>query len=258
VVGYGVGPLFLSPISEVPFIGRTAPYIICLLLFCAVQLPTAACNNIAPFLVLRFLAGFVGSPPLATGGASLADIFYPNKLPYAMGIYGVSASAAPSLAPIVAAFAIQETGDWTWPFWEMFFASLFTLVLLSFSLPETSKDTILLRKAARLRKITGNDKLRALSEIQQAHLSVSEALFDALIRPITMTFTEPIIIAVNLYNGLIYAVMYSFFKSFPLVYGEGGYGWNLGVSSLPFLGLVVGEGLGVGGYALWNWYATSL
>jgi hypothetical protein len=28
-------------------------------------------DHIAPFLVLRFLAGFVGSPPLATGGMSL-------------------------------------------------------------------------------------------------------------------------------------------------------------------------------------------
>lgn len=56
---------------------------------------------------------------------------------------------------------------------------------------------------------------------------------------------------------LIYAVMYSFFKSFPLVYGEGGYGWGEGVSTLPFLGLVVGEGIGVGGYALWNWYVGS-
>jgi DHA1 family multidrug resistance protein-like MFS transporter len=118
-----------------------------------------------------------------------------------MGIYGMSSSAAPSLAPVIAAFAIQETGDWTWPFWEMFFASLFTLVLLSFSLPETSKDTILLRKAARLRKITGNQNLRALSEIHQAHLTASEVLFDALVRPLTMTFTEPIIIAINLYNG---------------------------------------------------------
>lgn len=142
------------------------------------------------------------------GGASLADIFHPNKLPYAMGIYGVSASAAPSLAPVVASFAIQETGDWTWPFWEMFFASLFTVVLLSFTLPETSADTILLRKAARLRKMTGDDNIRALSEIHQSHLSVSAALFDALVRPITMTFTEPIIIAINLYNGLIYAGAY--------------------------------------------------
>lgn len=52
--------------------------------------------------------------------------------------------------------------------------------------------------------------------------------------------------------------MYSFFKSFPLVYGEGGYGWGLGVSTLPFLGLVVGEGVGVGGYALWNWSVHML
>lgn len=118
-----------------------------------------------------------------------------------MGIYGVASSAAPSLAPVVASFAIQETGDWRWPFFEMFFAGLFTLCLLSFTLPETSKDTILLRKAARLRKITGDQNLRALSEIHQSHLSVSAALFDALVRPITMTFTEPIIIAINLYNG---------------------------------------------------------
>lgn len=200
-MGYGVGPLFLSPISEIPFIGRTAPYIVTLALFCALQLPTAAVDDIASFLVLRFFAGVLGSPALATGGATLADIFYPNKLPYAMGIYGVSASAAPSLAPVVAAFAIQETGDWTWPFWEMFFASLFTLVLLTFTLPETSPDTILLRKAARLRKMTGDNNLQALSEIHQSHLSVSAALFDALIRPLTMTFTEPIIIAINLYNG---------------------------------------------------------
>lgn len=171
-----------------------------------------------------------------------------------MGIYGMASSAAPSLAPVISAFAIQETGDWTWPFWEMFFASLFTLTLLSFTLPETSSDTILLRKAARLRKMTGDNNLRALSEIHQAHMSVSAILFEALIRPITMTFTEPIIIAVNLYNGLIYAVMYSFFKSFPLVYGEAGYGWSLGVATLPFLGIVIGEGSGVGGYSLWNWY----
>lgn len=74
VVGYGVGPLFLSPLSEIPSIGRTTPYIVCLLLFCAIQLPTAAVNHIAPFLVLRFLAGFLGSPPLATGGKFSFDI----------------------------------------------------------------------------------------------------------------------------------------------------------------------------------------
>jgi DHA1 family multidrug resistance protein-like MFS transporter len=54
VVGYGVGPLFLSPISEIPQIGRSIPYIVTLALFCILQVPTALVNN---------FAGLV-SPPL--------------------------------------------------------------------------------------------------------------------------------------------------------------------------------------------------
>lgn len=70
VAGYGIGPLFLSPITEIPAVGRTAPYIITLALFCILQVPTALVTNFAGFCVLRFLAGFIGSPPLATGGGS--------------------------------------------------------------------------------------------------------------------------------------------------------------------------------------------
>ena len=68
VLGYGVGPLFLAPMTEVPAIGRTVPYIITLGLFCILQVPTALATNFAGFCVLRFLAGFIGSPPLATVG----------------------------------------------------------------------------------------------------------------------------------------------------------------------------------------------
>ena len=68
VFGYGVGPLFLAPITEIPAIGRTNPYIITIALFCILQIPTALVTNFAGFAILRFLAGFIGSPPLATGG----------------------------------------------------------------------------------------------------------------------------------------------------------------------------------------------
>ena len=47
VVGYGTGPLFLSPISEIPQIGRSIPYIITLALFCILQVPTALVDNFA-------------------------------------------------------------------------------------------------------------------------------------------------------------------------------------------------------------------
>jgi hypothetical protein len=68
VVGYGIGPLFLAPITEIPQIGRNLPYIVPLAIFCLLQIPTALVNNFAGFCILRFVAGFVSSPPLATGG----------------------------------------------------------------------------------------------------------------------------------------------------------------------------------------------
>lgn len=68
VLGYGLGPLFLSPITEIPAIGRTAPYIVTLGIYAILQVPNALVDNWAGFCVLRFLSGFVGSPVLATGG----------------------------------------------------------------------------------------------------------------------------------------------------------------------------------------------
>jgi hypothetical protein len=48
------------------------------------------------------------------------------------------------------------------------------------------------------------------------------------------------------------AIFFSFYSSFPMVYGEKGYGFSLGVSTLPFLALLVGAFLGYMLYAIWN------
>ncbi len=75
----------------------------------------------------------------------------------------------------------------------------------------------------------------------------------SLIRPFSMTFTEPIVLAIDLYIGLIYAILYSYFESYPIVFGTMGYGWKLGMSNLPFASLLVGSLIAYGGYCLWNW-----
>lgn len=58
--------------QETPILGRNPVYIISLALFVIFQLPCIFAPNIGTILVFRFLAGFVGSPALATGGASIA------------------------------------------------------------------------------------------------------------------------------------------------------------------------------------------
>jgi DHA1 family multidrug resistance protein-like MFS transporter len=77
--------------SEIPQIGRNPVYLITLFLFVVLQVPTALAQNFGMLLAFRFITGFFGSPVLATGGASLGDMYKPSKRAYAMSIWGISA-----------------------------------------------------------------------------------------------------------------------------------------------------------------------
>jgi MFS transporter, DHA1 family, multidrug resistance protein len=81
-------------------------------------------------------------------------------------------------------------------------------------LPETSTPNILLRRAARLRKLTGDNRLQAQAEIDQKNLKASAVLVDALIKPMEITIKDPAITFVNTYTALIYGIYYSFFEVF--------------------------------------------
>src|ERR1700679_487749 len=96
VLGYGLGPILFSPLSEIPFIGRNPPYMLTYAIFVILIVPTALANNFAGLIVLRFLLGFFGSPCLATGGASLQDMYSFVKIPYAMSAWAVGATLGPS------------------------------------------------------------------------------------------------------------------------------------------------------------------
>jgi DHA1 family multidrug resistance protein-like MFS transporter len=84
VLAYGIGPLLWSPLSEIPIIGRSPVYAATMALFTILSLPTALVDNFAGLLVLRFLQGFLGSPCLATGAATMQDMYSLLYLPFAL------------------------------------------------------------------------------------------------------------------------------------------------------------------------------
>ncbi|KAF7181997.1 hypothetical protein CNMCM7691_001385 [Aspergillus felis] len=219
---------------EVPYIGRNPVYIFTLAVFVALQVPTALAGNLGTLLALRFLAGFIGSPPLATGGATIADMFRPAKRAYAIGIWGISAVCGPVMGPLVGGFAAQAKG-WRWTIWELMWLSGFSLLMLLFFLPETSSANILYRRARRLRRLTGRENLKCEPEIESEGLTGREMLMIVLVRPFTLNFTEPMVFLLNLYIALIYGLLYVWFESFPIVF-TGIYHFNLGQLGLAFLG----------------------
>jgi MFS transporter, DHA1 family, multidrug resistance protein len=89
--------MFLSPLAEVPSIGRNNVYIATFFLYVIFQIPIIFANDFPTILAFRFLTGFVGSPALATVGASLADVFHPIKFPYVIGLWCVGATCGPVL-----------------------------------------------------------------------------------------------------------------------------------------------------------------
>ncbi|KAI0768444.1 MFS general substrate transporter [Irpex lacteus] len=238
VLGYAFGPMVLSPISELAYVGRMPIYIITLALFIIVQVPTALTTNFGVVIFLRFLAGFIGSPVLATGGASLADVYKPEDCASIMGLWGVVGTGGPSLGPLLGGFAAQAKG-WTWTIWILMWAAGLAFIILVFFLPETSSQTLLYRRADRLRRLTGNQNLRSQAERDGQHISVGDLAMTCLVRPIILSSREPIVIAWNLYCSLLYAILYCWIESFGVVFIEH-HGFSLGENGLAFISLPVG------------------
>ena len=99
--------------SEIPFFGRNPIYMSTLAAFVLLQLAVIYAQNFGMLLAFRFITGFIGSPVLATGGASIADMFVPQKQVYGISIWGVSAVLGPALGPLVGGFAVESEG-WQW------------------------------------------------------------------------------------------------------------------------------------------------
>jgi len=60
----------------------------------------ALAHNMETLLIMRFLGGFFGSAPLATGGGLLADLWTPSGITVPATVYLTCVIIGPSIATI--------------------------------------------------------------------------------------------------------------------------------------------------------------
>lgn len=125
--------------------------------------------------------------------------YAPQYLSYTIGIWAMAGVCGPVLGPIIGGFAANAEG-WQWSLWELAWISGFSAIFLAMLLPETLAGNILHKRAHRLRKLTGNDRLRSMSEIEQAHMSPGAVAKEYLIRPFQLML-EPAVLFINIYIG---------------------------------------------------------
>lgn len=147
------------------------------------------------------------------------------------------------MGPVVGGFLGQSAG-WRWVQGFMAIFSGLVWIAASLFVPETYAPLLLHKRARRLSQITGH-VYRSKLDIERGEVSVKDAFGAALLRPWILLFVEPIVLLLSIYMAIVYGTLYMLFGAFPIVYQEIR-GWNEGVGSLPFLGVMTGMMIAVG------------
>ena len=122
------------------------------------------------------------------------------------------------------------------------FAGFCSLQII-FTIPETYAPIILLKKAKRLRKETGDPNYYASLE-KAERVGIARRVNNVLGRPFAILIREPMLLAITIYMSFVYGCLYLLFEAYPIVFTEAHH-FNAGVSGLMFLPLPVGGLIGV-------------
>lgn len=87
ILGFAVGPLVISPMSEI--FGRWPVYVVCNVMFFIFTIACAVANSMAQLIVFRFFAGCFGVSPVTLGGASISDLIAQERRGVAMSLFGM-------------------------------------------------------------------------------------------------------------------------------------------------------------------------
>ncbi|PTB65567.1 MFS general substrate transporter [Trichoderma citrinoviride] len=247
LLGYAVGPLFLSPLSEI--YGRNVILISANVWFCLWLVGCALAPSLNTLIFFRFMTGVGGSGCLTICGGIIADIFPITERGKAMTIWMLGPIVGPTVAPVIGGF-VTETIGWRWVNWLTCIPAAVVVVAMMCLNRETNHRVLIAWKTEKLRKELGMPELRSCYVDPDAPvLSKRQVLLQGLVRPMKMLLRSPNIFGLSLYIAFVYGCLYLLYNTIATVF-EGTYGWTLGITGLVYLTLLVGYAIGLLSFAL--------
>ncbi|KAJ4150247.1 hypothetical protein LMH87_011005 [Akanthomyces muscarius] len=234
LLGYVFGPLLLSSMSEL--YGRLVIYHVCNAFYVAFTIGCALSKNTAMFLVFRFVCGCAASAPMVIGGGTIADLYIASERGKAMAVFALGPLLGPVIGPVIGGFVTERLG-WRWTFWIILALAGIVSVTALVLMRETFEPVLLERKAASLRKSTGNMELQARSF--DKNRTPTQLLVRASMRPLRLLFLSPMVLLLSLYTAFMFGLIYLLFTTFPGVF-EQTYHLATEISGLAYLGLGIG------------------
>ncbi|TGO88255.1 hypothetical protein BPOR_0174g00080 [Botrytis porri] len=219
-LAYVIGPLVLAPLSEI--YGRSFILQASNVFFLIFNFANGFADTEGKFLAFRFLSGLGACAPLTIGGGVLSDLWRPEEIGMAIGLYTLAPLLAPALGPLL--------GAW--------------ITVVFFTLKETYGPRILQRKAEKLRQETGNDQLRTAFELKD--LRLISIMRTSLVRVIILLTTQPVVIFLSVYFAMVYGIIYLMLSSFPSLWTTY-YHEPVGIGGLNYIAIMIGLTIGAQG-----------
>ncbi|KAI0078162.1 MFS general substrate transporter [Panus rudis PR-1116 ss-1] len=241
VIGFGLGPLLFAPLSEV--FGRRPVFLVTYGILNLFLLGCALSPSITPMLVCRFFAGTFGSSPLTNSSGTVSDIWTARERGVASAVYATAPFLGPVFGPLISGWVAESRLGWRFNFWIMLICSGFSLAFGFLVTPETYGPALLRKKAQRLTNASGGKHFYVSKMDHEHHKSFSALMRVSMTRPFLFLATEPIVLLISIYIAIAYAILYSFFAAFPIVFQEHR-GFSTGQGGLTFLGVGIGVAIG--------------
>ncbi|KAI1528420.1 ProP Permease of the major facilitator superfamily [Pyrenophora tritici-repentis] len=174
-LGLDFGPIFTAPLSEGH--ARKIVYLISSPIFMLFTLGAGFSKSFASVCVCRFFAGFFGSPALAVGAGTNADLFPSYRRAVTTSLFLMAPFVGPALGPVVGGFVAQYN-NWQWTQWCMLFITI-VVYIAALPMKETYKPIILKKRA-----------IKAGILIKDEDKDIKRLFVLKFVRPIHMLSTE--------------------------------------------------------------------
>ena len=144
-------------------------------------------------------------------GGTLADMWRNEERGVPMAAFSAAPFLGPAIGPLAGGFLADNLG-WRWLYWIQLIVAGAVYALMVLTVPETYAPTILLKRARRLRKETGDATYVTEQELDTRPLG--ERLQVYIFRPFQLLTREIIVILVTLYMSVLYGLLYMFFIAY--------------------------------------------
>ena len=157
----------------------------------------------------RFFAGLFGGPTLVLIEGTFADVWSADVTVTYYAVLTLASFIGTACGPLIGGFIVSLNGGWRWTQWM---TDILTVgaYLFAIGMPETYPREVQRRRAKR----TGAplSLAPALSGVTLADMA-----YVTIVQPLIMIVSEPIVIALSLYVGFIFATIFQFFIAVPAV-----------------------------------------